>query len=40
MVFIIKSVDETKETVEAKAALDGTRVERDVPWKRLTFIDL
>jgi hypothetical protein len=40
LVFIIKSVDETKKTVEAEPTLDSSRLEREVPWKKLTFIDL
>jgi hypothetical protein len=38
VVFIIKSVDEMRKTVEAQVALERTRLERDVPWKMLTFI--
>jgi len=40
LVFIIESVDEGKKTVDAKAVLEGARLERDIPWKVLAFIDL
>jgi hypothetical protein len=39
LVFFIKSVNEEKKTVDAEAASDVPRIEKDIPWKLLTFID-
>ena len=39
LVFFIKSVNEEKRTVDAEAASDAPRMEKDIPWKLLTFID-
>jgi hypothetical protein len=39
VIFIVKSVDESEETVTADAIADLKRVEEGIAWKRLTFID-
>ena len=39
LIFMVKSVDKTKKTVDAEAALEGERIEEDVPWKMIIFID-
>jgi len=39
LVFFIKSVNEEEKTVDAEAASDVPRIEKDIPWKLLTFID-
>ena len=40
LVFFIKSVNEEERTVDAETASDVPHVEKSVPWKLLTFIDL
>jgi hypothetical protein len=39
LIFMVKSVDKTKKTVDAEAALEGERIEQGVPWKMIIFID-
>jgi hypothetical protein len=39
VIFVVKSVNESKKTVNAKAAIDAERIEEDVPWQMLTIID-
>jgi hypothetical protein len=39
VIFIVKSVDKSKKTVNADMTLDVERVEAEIPWKKLTFID-
>ena len=39
VIFIVKSVNTTKETVDAEAVLESERIEEGVPWKMITFID-
>jgi hypothetical protein len=40
LVFFIKSVDEANKTVDAEVFADNPRIEKNIPWKSLTFIDL
>lgn len=40
LVFFIKTVDEENKTVDAEAFVDNPRVEKNIPWNLLTFIDL
>ena len=39
VVFIIKSVNEVIETVDAEVPCQVPHIEKDIPWKILTFID-
>jgi hypothetical protein len=39
VIFMVRSVNKTKKTVDAKAALESERIEERVPWKMITFID-
>lgn len=39
IIFLVKSVNETKQTVDAEAALENEPIEEGVPWKIITFID-
>jgi len=39
LVFFIKNVNEEKKTVDAETASDVPRIEKEIPWKLLTFID-
>jgi hypothetical protein len=39
VIFTVKSVDETKKTVECEVAMETPRIEKEVPWKILTIID-
>jgi len=39
VIFIIKSVNESKRTVSARAAIEPERIEEDIPWQMLTIID-
>jgi hypothetical protein len=39
IIFMVKSVNETKKTVDAEAALENEPIEEGVPWKIITFID-
>ena len=39
IIFMVKSVNETKQTVDAEAASENEPIEEGVPWKILTFID-
>jgi hypothetical protein len=39
LVFFIKSVDEANKTVDAEVFADNARIEKNIPWKSLTFID-
>jgi hypothetical protein len=39
LVFFIKSVNEAKKTVDAEVASNVPRIEENIPWKILTFID-
>jgi hypothetical protein len=39
LVFFIKSVNEVKKTVNAEIPSDVPRIEENIPWKMLTFID-
>lgn len=39
VIFMVKSVNKTKRTVDAEAALEDERIEEGVPWKMITFID-
>jgi hypothetical protein len=40
LVFFIKSVNEAEKTVDAETATVVPHVEKNIPWKLLTFIDL
>ena len=40
LVFFIKSVNEANKTVDAEIFSDHPRIERNIPWNLLTFIDL
>jgi hypothetical protein len=40
LVFFIKSVDEANKTVDAEVFAGNPRIEKNIPWKSLTFIDL
>jgi hypothetical protein len=40
LVFFIKRVDEANKTVDAEAFVGNPRIEKNIPWKALTFIDL
>jgi hypothetical protein len=40
LVFFIKRVNDKDQTVDAQAASEVVRTERNVPWRNLTFIDL
>jgi hypothetical protein len=40
LVFFIKKVDEANKTVDAEVFADNPRIEKNIPWKSLTFIDL
>lgn len=40
LVFFIKSVDEANKTVDVEVFVDNPRIEKNIPWKSLTFIDL
>jgi hypothetical protein len=39
VIFIVKSVNESKQTVDAEMAMESERIEKDIPWKMLTIID-
>ncbi len=39
VVFFIKSVDEANKTVVAEGPGEFPKVEKNIPWKLLTFID-
>jgi hypothetical protein len=39
VIFIVKSVNESKQTVDAEMAMEAERIEKDIPWKMLTIID-
>jgi hypothetical protein len=39
LIFMVKSVNKTKKTVDADASLEGGRIEEGVPWKMIIFID-
>jgi hypothetical protein len=39
LIFMVKSVDKMKKTVDAEAALEGERIEEGVSWKMIIFID-
>jgi hypothetical protein len=39
LVFFIKSVNEADKTVDAEIISDTSRIEKNIPWKMLTFID-
>jgi hypothetical protein len=39
VVFIVKSVDETSETVNLDKIVEPRRVEQGILWKMLTFIE-
>jgi hypothetical protein len=36
---MVRSVNKTKKTVDAEAALESERIEERVLWKMITFID-
>jgi hypothetical protein len=36
---MVRSLDKTKKTIDAEAALESERIEQRVPWKMITFID-
>jgi hypothetical protein len=40
VIFIVKSVNESKQTVDAEISMEAARIEEDIPWKMLTIIDL
>ncbi len=40
MVFFVKRVNEAEKTVDAETASDVPLVEKNIPWRLLTFIDL
>jgi hypothetical protein len=39
VIFMVRSLDKTKKTIDAEAALESERIEQRVPWKMITFID-
>ena len=39
LVFFIKSVNEAEKTVDAEIVSDVSLVERNIPWKLLTYLD-
>ena len=39
VIFIVKSVNEFKKTVDAEIVMEAGRIEEDIPWKILTIID-
>jgi hypothetical protein len=39
VIFIVKSVNESKQTVDAEMVIGAKRIKEDVPWKMLTIID-
>ena len=39
VIFIVKSVNELKKTVDAEIVMEAGRIEEDIPWKILTIID-
>jgi hypothetical protein len=39
LVFFIKSVNETNKTVDAEVFAGNPRIEKNIPWNLLTFID-
>ena len=39
VIFIVKRVNESKQTVDAEIAMEAARIEEDIPWKILTIID-
>ena len=39
VIFIVKSVNESKKTVDAAMAMEPERIEEDIPWQMLTMID-
>jgi hypothetical protein len=40
VVFIVTSVDPWKKTVDAKMTMKPERIEKNIPWKMLTPVDL
>ena len=40
LVFFIKSIDEANKTVDAEVFVGHPRIEKNIPWKLLTFIDI
>jgi hypothetical protein len=39
VIFIVKSVNELKKTVDAEMVMEAERIRKDIPWKLLTIID-
>ena len=39
VIFMVRSANKTKKTVDADATLVGERIEESIPWKMITFID-
>jgi hypothetical protein len=39
LIFVIKSVNHVKKTVEGEVPMETPRIEKEIPWKMLTFID-
>jgi len=38
VVFIVTSVDESKETVDAKMAMEPGQIEKDISWEKITLL--
>jgi len=39
VIFIVKSVNKTKKTVDAKMATEPKRIEEGISWEKITLID-
>jgi hypothetical protein len=39
VIFIVKSVDTSTKTVDAKISVQAERIEEGIPWTMLTIID-
>jgi hypothetical protein len=39
IIFVIKSVNESKETVDAQMSMEPDRIEKGISWEKITIID-